>query len=62
MAGAVTLVVLVPPLAHGVFLLNVTPLRLIVAGAIGAAGAMLVEISYRAVALAVRLTGHEPAR
>ncbi len=58
MAGAVALVVAIPPLAHGVFLLDVTPLRLLVAAVIGAGGAVLVELSYRAVALAVRLTGN----
>ncbi len=58
MAGAVALVVAIPPLAHGVFLLDVTPLRLLVAGVIGAGGAVLVELSYRAVALAVRLAGN----
>jgi len=57
MAGAVALVVAIPPLAHGVFLLDVTPLRLLVAAVIGAGGAILVELSYRAVALAVRLAG-----
>jgi cation-transporting ATPase E len=58
MAGAVALVVAIPPLAHGVFLLDVTPLRLLVAAVIGAGGAVLVEVSYRAVALAVRLAGN----
>jgi cation-transporting ATPase E len=58
MAGAVALVVSIPPLAHGVFLLDVTPLRLLVAAVIGAGGALLVELSYRAVALAVRLAGN----
>ena len=58
MAGAVALVVATPPLAHGVFLLDVTPLRLLVAAVIGAGGAVLVELSYRAVALAVRLAGN----
>jgi cation-transporting P-type ATPase E len=58
MAGAVALVVAIPPLAHGVFLLDVTPLRLLVAAVIGAGGAILVELSYRAVALAVKLAGH----
>jgi cation-transporting P-type ATPase E len=58
MAGAVALVVAIPPLAHGVFLLDVTPLRLLVAAVIGAGGAILVELSYRAVALAVRLAGN----
>jgi len=54
MAGAVAAIAAVPPLAHGVFLLDITPLRLGMAAVIGAAGAVLVEISYRAVALAVR--------
>jgi cation-transporting ATPase E len=61
MAGGVALIVAVPPLAHGVFLLDVTPLRLLVAAVVGAAGAVLVELSYRAVALAVRLSGDNGA-
>jgi cation-transporting P-type ATPase E len=56
MAAVVTVIVAVPPLAHNVFLLDITPLRLAIAAVIGAAGAVLVEISYRAVALAVSLT------
>ena len=56
MAGAVAAIAAFPPLAHGVFLLDITPLRLGMAAVIGAAGAVLVEISYRAVALAVRHT------
>jgi cation-transporting P-type ATPase E len=55
MAAAVTVIVAVPPLAHHVFLLDLSPLRLAIAAVIGAAGAVLVEISYRAVALAVSL-------
>jgi cation-transporting ATPase E len=54
MAGAVAAIAAFPPLAHGVFLLDITPLRVTIAAAIGAAGATLVEISHRAVALAVR--------
>ena len=57
MAGIVAVVLAVPALAHGVFLLDITPLRLLIAAVIGAAGAVLVELSYQAVALAVRLSG-----
>jgi cation-transporting ATPase E len=57
MAGSVALIVAIPPLGHGIFLLNVTPLRLLVAAVIGGCGAVVVELSYRAVALAVRLAG-----
>ena len=62
MAGIVAVVVAVPPLAHGVFLLDITPLRLLIAAVIGAAGAVLVELSYQAVALAVRLSSHEQSQ
>ena len=59
MAGIVAVVLAVPALAHGVFLLDITPLRLLIAAVIGAAGAVLVELSYQAVALAVRLSSHD---
>jgi cation-transporting ATPase E len=54
MIGVVALIVAVPALGHSIFLLNVTWLRLAVAGVIGAGGAFLVELSYRAVALMTR--------
>lgn len=54
MAGAAVLIVLVPPLAHGIFLLEVTPQRLGVAAVIGACGAALVELAHRAVAALAR--------
>jgi cation-transporting ATPase E len=57
MVGAVALIVAVPALGHGIFLLDVTWLRLAIAGVIGAGGAFLVELSYRAVAL----VSHDPA-
>jgi hypothetical protein len=44
-----------PALAHGVFLLDVTPLRLATAGVIGAAGAVAVELTHRSVTMLVRL-------
>lgn len=50
MAGAVALIVAIPPLGHGIFLLDVTPLRLGIAAALGAAGAVLVEITSRSIA------------
>jgi cation-transporting P-type ATPase E len=63
MAGAVALIVAVPPLAHGIFLLDVTPLRLATAAVIGAGGAFLVELSYRAVDLIAReRIAHSAAR
>ena len=49
MAGTAALIVAVPPLGHGIFLLDPTPLRVGVAAAVGAGGALLVELSYRAV-------------
>ncbi len=47
MAGAVAVIAVVPPLAHGVFLLDITALRIATAGVIGAAGIVLVEIADR---------------
>jgi cation-transporting ATPase E len=58
MAGGVALIVAVPPLGHSIFLLDTTPLRLLVAAIIGAIGAFLVELSSRAVALAARELRH----
>ena len=49
MAATAALIVAVPALGHGVFLLEPTPLRVGLAAAIGAGGALLVELSYRAV-------------
>jgi len=53
MAGAVALIVAIPPLGHGIFLLDVSPLRLAIAAILGAAGAFFVEITYRSIALIV---------
>ncbi|MCL2780024.1 MAG: HAD-IC family P-type ATPase [Actinomycetia bacterium] len=49
LVGVVAIIVAVPALAHGVFLLDVTLARLLTALVIGAAGAALVEVAYRAV-------------
>ncbi len=49
MALAAAGVVAIPPLGHGIFLLSPTPLRVGIAAAVGAAGALLVELAYRAV-------------
>jgi len=38
-----------------VFLLEISPLRLLIAGAIGAAGAVFVELTHRAIRLVVRM-------
>jgi cation-transporting ATPase E len=59
MAGAAALVVVVPPLGHGIFLLDPTPLRVGVALAIGAGGALLVEITFRGVERLVRVAHPE---
>jgi hypothetical protein len=56
MAATVTLIVAIPPLGHGVFLLDVTPLRLAIAGTLGAAGALLVELTYRSITLLVHIS------
>ena len=50
MAGAAAVIVAVPALGHGVFLLEPSALRVGIAVAIGGCGALLVELSYRAVA------------
>ena len=47
-------IVLIPPLATGIFLLHPTPQRVLIALIIGAAGAALVEVAYRAVAFDAR--------
>ncbi|HEY0166668.1 MAG TPA: HAD-IC family P-type ATPase [Jatrophihabitans sp.] len=55
LGAAVALIVAIPALGHGVFLLDVTPLRLAIAGIIGAVGAVLVELTHRSITLLVRL-------
>ena len=55
LAAAAALIVAIPALARGVFLLDVTPLRLAIAGIIGAAGAVLVELTHRSITLLIRL-------
>ena len=63
LVAAVVLVVLVPPVGHGIFLLEVTPQALAVAAVMGAAGAVLVELASRATAsLADRSTGAPAVR
>ena len=54
LAVAVAVIVAVPALSHGIFLLEVTPLRLTIAAIIGAAGALLVELTHRSIMLLVR--------
>jgi cation-transporting P-type ATPase E len=49
MVAAMALTVAVPALGHGIFLLDTTPLRLLVASVLGATGAALVELSHQAV-------------
>ncbi len=55
LAGAAVLVLVVPALAEGVFLLEVTPRVLLLAVVPAAAGALLVEVAYRVSGL---LTAH----
>jgi cation-transporting P-type ATPase E len=50
----VVVIVVVPTFATGIFLLHPTPLRVLTAVLIGVAGAVLVEIAHRGVALAGR--------
>ncbi len=59
MAVAVAVIVAVPALGQGIFLLEVTPLRLTIAAVIGAAGALIVELTHRAILLLVRLATTE---
>jgi cation-transporting ATPase E len=56
MAGIVAVILAIPALATDVFLLYPTPLRIGIAAALGAGGAVLVELSYRAVDLAVKVS------
>lgn len=47
LSGAAALIIFVRPLAHGIFLMDVTGNRLLIAACVGAAGAALVELTYR---------------
>ncbi|MDR1999799.1 MAG: cation-translocating P-type ATPase [Frankiaceae bacterium] len=47
MVGAVTVIVLIPPLASGIFLMEVSARRLIIGLSIGLCGAAAVEAAYR---------------
>jgi len=61
MALAVAVIVAVPALGHGIFLLEVSPLRLTIASVIGAAGALLVELTHRSILILVRLATDDPS-
>ena len=60
MAASVSAIAAVPPIARGIFLLELTPLRVVIALTIGTGGAALVEISHRTIALALRLAEPRP--
>ncbi len=60
LAVAIALIVTVPALGHGIFLLEVTPLRMSIAAIIGAAGALLVELTHRSIVILVRLATKDP--
>jgi len=60
LATAVAAIVAVPALSHGIFLLEITPLRLTIAAIVGAAGALLVELTHRSIGLLVRLATKDP--
>jgi cation-transporting P-type ATPase E len=47
LAGVGALIVAIPVFAHDIFLMDVTPQRVLIAVCIGAAGALLVEVAYR---------------
>jgi cation-transporting ATPase E len=57
MAGLVAVVVIVPALATGVFLMHPTPLRVTVAAVVGGVGVLIVELTHRSVAFATRRHG-----
>jgi len=57
MAALAAVGVAIPPLAETLFLLEVTPLGLVVGAAIGAAGALVVELVHRVAPLAREATG-----
>jgi cation-transporting ATPase E len=58
----VAVIVAVPALGQGIFLLEVTPLRMEIAAAIGIVGAILVELTHRSIQLMVRRGMTEPGR
>jgi cation-transporting ATPase E len=58
-AGIVTVIVVTPPLATGVFLMHPTPQRILVGLTIGGIGCVLLEAAYRAVTLASRGSRNE---
>jgi cation-transporting P-type ATPase E len=60
LAVAIAVIVAVPALGQGIFLLEVTPLRLTIAAIIGAAGALLVELTHRSILLLVHLASKDP--
>jgi cation-transporting ATPase E len=60
LAVVVAVIVAVPALGQGIFLLEVTPLRLAIAAIIGAAGALLVELTHRSILLLVHLASKDP--
>jgi cation-transporting ATPase E len=62
MAVGVAGIIAIDPLAHGVFLLELTGERLGLAALFGAAGAVLVEVSYRAITIAVTVGANRRAR
>jgi cation-transporting P-type ATPase E len=57
MAGAAALIVAIPALAHGIFLLDVTPLLLTEAAIIGAVAIVVVEIAHQGAAFVSRVHG-----
>jgi len=60
LAVAIAVIVAVPALGQGIFLLEVTPLRLTIAAIIGAAGSLLVELTHRSILLLVHLASKDP--
>jgi cation-transporting ATPase E len=54
MAAGVALIVAIPLLGHDIFLLDVSPLRLAIAGVLGAGGAVFVELTHRSILLLAR--------
>lgn len=56
LAASAALVVAVPAIGEGLFLMSITPLDVGVAAVVGAGGALSVEVTHRAVAAARQLT------
>jgi uncharacterized membrane protein len=55
MGAGMALIITMLVRGHGILLLDVSPLRLVIAGLLGASGALLVEHTHRSVAVLSRM-------